>query len=66
MTEWNTDLPTQLVVGWTTTEKITDEQIDELLRKVSPHLFSGSLSGGYVSPVIPKYRSIIREWLENL
>lgn len=30
-TLWNTDLPTQLVVGWTRVDKVTDEQIATLL-----------------------------------
>ena len=31
MTKWNTELPTQIVIGWTTPDKVTDEQVDELL-----------------------------------
>ncbi len=64
--QWNTPLPTQTVVGWTTPEKVTDEQIDELLRQIAPHLFNGGLTGYVLSPTIPNYRKAVREWMENL
>lgn len=64
-TTWNTDLPTQTVVGWTTPDKVTDEQIDELLRDIAPHLFTWGLTSTE-SPQLPRYRTGVREWLMNL
>ncbi len=64
-TTWNTKLPTQTVVGWTTVEAITDAQIDELLRQIAPHLFTWGLTST-VSPQLPRYRKSVREWMTNL
>lgn len=63
MTQWNTDLPTQLVVGWTRVDAVTDEQIDALLRNCMPQLYSV-----YSAPEdnIPDWRNFVREWLANL
>ncbi len=65
MTQFNTKLPTQLVVGWQQTDAITDEQIDELLREIAPHLFTWGLTSTE-SPQLPRYRKGVREWLTNL
>ncbi len=66
MTQFNTNLPTQLVVGWTQTDAITDAQIDALLRQITPHLFDGGLTKNVVFLRITAYRKAVREWMTNL
>ena len=60
MTEWNTTLPTSLVVGWTRDDKVTDEQIDALIIQLE-----GSI-GLEIFVWQKEFHATVRNWLATL
>ena len=60
MTEWNTTLPTMLVVGWTQSGKITDAQIHDLLVQLETN------TGMEVGDRRHMFNTVVRTWIASL